>query len=64
MFTMTQEDYRCMSEDGTGFCIECEEAAGYCEPDAWGCECEYCGAHAVYGMDELLLMGMIEFEEE
>lgn len=63
-FTLTQEDYLYMSEDGTGLCTECGEEAGYCEPDARGYECEYCGEKSVYGVEELLLMGLIEFEEE
>lgn len=63
-FTFTEEDFRTLSEDGIGFCTKCREEAGYCEPDARGYECEYCGCDAVYGMEELLLMGLIEFEGE
>ena len=64
-FTFTEEDFRTLSEDGIGFCIHCgEEAVDYCEPDAREYLCEFCGEREVYGMEELLLMGLIEFAEE
>ena len=42
--------------DDQGFCIECGEDAYEVEPDARKYECESCGAKAVYGAQELLLM--------
>lgn len=61
---MTQEEYSYAAEDSLGVCIACgEEQYGY-EPDARGAYCEVCGEDEVYGMEELLLMGMIEFVEE
>lgn len=49
---------RAVEEDGcTGFCIECGEEQGGCEPDARKYRCESCGAFAVYGAEELVLMG-------
>jgi hypothetical protein len=33
------------------------------EPDARGYECECCGKHRVYGLEEALLMGVIDIEE-
>lgn len=64
-FTFTEEDFRMFSEDGIGFCVACgEEACDYCEPDAREYLCEFCGERKVYGMEELLLMGLIEFEED
>jgi len=43
--------------ENPGFCIECGEERGECEPDACKYECYACGASAVYGAQELLLMG-------
>lgn len=41
--------------DNPGFCIECGNEQGGCEPDARGYRCESCGAlKGVYGCDELL----------
>jgi hypothetical protein len=42
--------------DNPGFCINCGEEADGCEPDARRYECEACGAKAVYGASELLMM--------
>lgn len=43
------------SLDNPGFCVACGEEASGCEPDARRYECEHCGAHQVYGAEELLL---------
>jgi hypothetical protein len=43
------------SLDNPGFCIACGEEADGCEPDARNYECEYCGAHKVFGASELLM---------
>jgi hypothetical protein len=42
--------------DNTGFCLACGAEAYGVEPDARKYECEDCGAHKVYGAEELLLM--------
>lgn len=44
-------------QDGAGFCLKCGNEQSGCEPDARGYECEACGARAVYGAEELVLMG-------
>jgi hypothetical protein len=41
--------------ENPGICIDCGEDADGVEPDAVACECEACGAFAVYGAEELLL---------
>lgn len=46
------------SDSDTGFCLACGEQADNVEPDARRYECESCGAHKVYGCQELLLMGL------
>lgn len=43
-------------DDNSGFCGECGEQAWGVEPDARGYECENCGAEAVNGAEEWLLM--------
>ena len=45
------------ADDSLGFCIECDEEAYGVEPDARAYTCESCGAKAVYGAEELLIMG-------
>lgn len=44
--------------DNPGFCIACGEEADGCEPDARRYRCECCGAMAVYGAEELILMAV------
>jgi predicted RNA-binding Zn-ribbon protein involved in translation (DUF1610 family) len=39
-----------------GFCTACGAEADGVEPDARKYECEECGANAVYGAEELLIM--------
>ena len=41
----------------SGICIECGEEHDGIEPDAREYVCEICGKHAVYGVEELILMG-------
>lgn len=40
-----------------GFCTACGEQQDGCEPDARDYQCEACGQSAVYGAEELVLMG-------
>jgi hypothetical protein len=47
----------CEDDDNVGFCLACGEEQYGCEPDARKYECETCGAHKVYGAQEILLMG-------
>lgn len=44
--------------DCPGICLACGEDADGCEPDARNYECECCGERQVYGVEELLMMGM------
>ena len=44
------------ADDNMGFCTACGEEAYGVEPDARKYECESCGAKAVYGAEELLIM--------
>lgn len=53
------EDIEAAIYDMTGYCIECGAAREACEPDARGYACDICGARAVYGAEELILMGRV-----
>jgi DNA-directed RNA polymerase subunit RPC12/RpoP len=44
------------SGEYVGYCTKCGSKAYEVEPDARKYECEKCGAKAVYGAEELLLM--------
>ena len=58
-----EAQYADLSENYGGFCIVCGDEAWGVEPDARNYECESCGARAVFGAQELLLCGRIEFTE-
>jgi hypothetical protein len=58
---IAQSVYLAARENYEGFCVECREITNSgVEPDARRYECESCGAHAVYGIEEALLMDFIE----
>lgn len=49
-----------------GVCISCgycDEYAG-CEPDAREYECPNCGESKLYGLEEAMMMGLIEIADE
>ena len=45
--------------DTTGFCVACGAEVSGVEPDARQYACEDCGEEAVYGLEELALMGLV-----
>lgn len=44
------------ADDNLGFCLACGADAFGVEPDARKYECDECGAHRVYGAEEVLIM--------
>lgn len=42
-----------------GICLECEDEAYGVEPDARCYTCESCGAKAVFGAEEIVMMGVL-----
>jgi len=51
-------------ENYEGYCLACGNSQGGVEPDAQKYQCETCKCFAVYGTEELLLMGKIEIVGE
>lgn len=45
-------------ESGHGFCLGCGKEAEGVEPDARKYTCEYCEQPKVYGLEELVMMGL------
>ena len=58
---LSEEEYQSLCVDNAGYCLKCHCEAYGVEPDARRYECEECGAHEVYGTEELLMMGQIQF---
>lgn len=60
MKTFELEEVTQAMDLGTGFCTECGAESDCVEPDARKYECDVCGENAVYGAEELLVMGLVE----
>lgn len=58
---MTEQDYYVASEDGEGYCTECNELTrSGVEPDARGYLCPACGCRTVMGLEDALVQGLVE----
>ena len=53
-----------MEERSAGFCLACGEEAFSVEPDARRYECEACGKQLVFGLEELVMMGLAKITAE
>lgn len=49
-------------EENVGFCVGCGTITEGVEPDACKYSCETCQLPMVYGIEELVLMGIAKFE--
>jgi hypothetical protein len=58
---LTEEEYSALTGDDMGICRACGTEWEECEPDARAYPCAHCGQQEVYGTEELLMMGEIEF---
>ena len=63
---MTEPEYLAHSDAMDGFCTTCNAVTrdGDTEPDARRYECPVCGELTVYGVEEALMRGYIEIEED
>jgi hypothetical protein len=62
-FEMLEEEYKDLTDAMEGLCVACGSVRDCCEPDAERYDCEDCEKRTVYGTEQLLLMGRIEFSE-
>ena len=46
------------TDENAGFCLACGDECDGVEPDARKYQCQSCGAHKVYGAEELMIMGL------
>ena len=58
-FEMTRNEYIEEREADGGRCLACGAEANGIEPDARNYSCETCGESEVFGLEELLLMGLL-----
>jgi len=55
----SKEFEQLVSDGCQGFCLACGETQEGCEPDARKYVCESCEQPKVYGLEELLMMGLV-----
>lgn len=61
---MTVEEYQEAADAYEGYCENCDEITrSSCEPDAREYPCPACGENAVFGIEEAMMMGLIEIDE-
>lgn len=60
---MNSAEFEEMTDTYQGVCTACGETQEGCEPDAEKYTCESCGRSCVYGAEQLMLLGRIDFEE-
>ena len=63
-FEMSENEFSSLNNDNEGLCIFCGESTSGVEPDARKYSCENCEKPGVYGLEELLLMGLVSFSED
>jgi predicted RNA-binding Zn-ribbon protein involved in translation (DUF1610 family) len=59
-FRLSENQYRNLCDEYGGYCISCGVEVSGVEPDAREYTCEDCGAEQVYGIEELLVMGLVD----
>lgn len=61
---LTSDEFMEKREEYAGYCLKCKEwTMDGVEPDAEKYECPVCEKRAVYGAEELLILGLIEITE-
>lgn len=63
---MQEHLYTAHVEAYDGFCRKCDEITNFgdVEPDARNRSCDECGEQEVFGVEQAMLMGIIEIEED
>jgi len=56
---LTEDTYRMLDSDSMGVCRACLTPMCECEPDAKKYKCDGCGEKAVYGAQELMMLGAL-----
>lgn len=57
-----ESEYRSLTfNSNPGFCLNCGAETDGVEPDARNYRCEDCGQPYVYGLEQLLMMGLVKF---
>jgi len=58
------KEFEQLVQDNHGFCIACGNDQSGVEPDARGYRCDECHQMKVFGLEELVMMGLIGYRDE
>ena len=65
VFTISEEEFEQLNENSGGICLACGATQeGDLEPDAENRECESCGENQLFGIEQALIMGRIDFGDD
>jgi len=60
VLSVSEDQYTELCHDHNGVCLECGEIADCVEPDAEEYKCESCEKHAVFGLEQAMLLGNVD----
>lgn len=61
---MSEDTYLALVHEMVGLCDACGEERDNTEPDAEHYPCDACGEHEVFGVEQLLIKGQVEFTDD
>jgi hypothetical protein len=59
---LSEAEYRELRNDDAGICKYCGEYSYCVEPDASGYQCDSCEKHGVEGIENAMVMGLVEIK--
>jgi hypothetical protein len=62
-FAMPESEFVELTDSLSGLCVYCACVADMADPDTRAAHCPDCGKAGVYGAEELLIRGLIEFTD-
>ena len=62
--TQREAEHLMVADEMVGWCLACGSELGGVEPDAERVRCEVCGESKVYGVEQLMIMGIARVEGE
>jgi hypothetical protein len=57
---ITADQYLAWEADNQGLCLHCGDWSGGTDPGVARARCDNCGAHALHGIEQALLLGAVQ----
>lgn len=58
---LREAEYADLAREDAGVCLNCRMFTGPVEPDAEHYHCDACGLMEVFGIEQALIMGLVDF---